>query len=380
MKKIYLDEAATSKPRAVVLKKIESYMYNNYCNPSAIYSDAKKARKDIDKVREKVAEFINAKPEEIVFTSGSSESNNMVIRGFDDYYRLNISTIITTPIEHSSILKALENPALTSNIHLCKVDSNGLIDLDSFKELLESVKGEALLVSICMANNEIGVIQDIKTISELVHSYNGILHVDATQTLPYIKVDVEELGIDLMSASAHKLGGLKGTGFLYKRNGIELMPLIYGEQEVNMRGGTENTLGIIALGEAIKWVKYDTDIQFKRDYMLYRLENWFGCKLNGDYDNRLPNNINVTFPDIAGESLLYTLDMAGIMCSTGSACHGHSSEPSHVLKAIGLNDEEAMRTVRFTLHKYITFNDIDFVLEEIRKAIEINKVEVTSIE
>jgi cysteine desulfurase len=318
-----------------------------------------------------VADFIGAKEEEIIFTSGSTESNNMVIRGFDDYYKLNISTIITTPIEHSSIFKVLENCYLTSDVYLCEVDKYGFVDLEVLEELLEYKKEGILLVSIGMANNEIGTVQDIKKISELVHSYNGILHVDATQALAHIPIDVNELGIDLLSASAHKIGGLKGTGFLYKRTCIELKPLIYGEQEKNMRGGTENTIGIIALGEAIKHIEYNPMLVYKRDYMLYRLENRFNCKLNGDLFERLPNNINVTFPDVTGESLLYSLDLANIYISTGSACKGNSSEPSHVLKAIGLTEEEAMRTVRFTLPVDITFEEIDIVLEEIDKAIKI---------
>lgn len=228
-----------------------------------------------------------------------------------------------------------------------------------------------MLVSIGMANNEIGTVQDIKKISELVHSYNGIFHVDATQALAHISIDVNELGIDLLSASAHKIGGLKGTGFLYKKTGIKLKPLIYGEQEDGYRGGTENVVGIIALGEAVKHIEYNTMLVHKRDYMLYRLENRFNCKLNGDLFERLPNNINVTFPDVAGESLLYALDLSNIFVSTGSACKGNSSEPSHVLKAIGLTEKEAMRTVRFTLPADITFEEIDIVLEEIDKAIKI---------
>lgn len=371
MKKIYLDEAATSKVKPEVIEAVMQYMTDEWYNPSSLYNGGKRVRKAIDNARKNVADFIGAKEEEIIFTSGSTESNNMVIRGFDDYYKLNISTIITTPIEHSSIFKVLENCDLTSDVYLCEVDKYGFVDLEVLEELLEYKKEGTLLVSIGMANNEIGTVQDIKKISELVHSYNGILHVDATQALAHIPIDVNELGIDLLSASAHKIGGLKGTGFLYKRTGIELKPLIYGEQEKNMRGGTENTIGIIALGEAIKHIEYNPMLVHKRDYMLYRLENRFNCKLNGDLFERLPNNINVTFPDVTGESLLYSLDLANIFVSIGSACKGNSSEPSHVLKAIGLTEEEAMGTVRFTLPADITFEEIDIVLEEIDKAIKI---------
>jgi cysteine desulfurase len=381
MKKIYLDEAATSKVKPEVIEAVMQYMTDEWYNPSSLYNGGKRVRKAIDNARKNVADFIGAKEEEIIFTSGSTESNNMVIRGFDDYYKLNISTIITTPIEHSSIFKVLENCDLTSDVYLCEVDKYGFVDFEVLEELLEYKKEGTLLVSIGMANNEIGTVQDIKKISELVHSYNGILHVDATQALAHIPIDVNELGIDLLSASAHKIGGLKGTGFLYKRTCIELKPLIYGEQEKNMRGGTENTIGIIALGEAIKHIEYNPMLVHKRDYMLYRLENRFNCKLNGDLFERLPNNINVTFPDVTGESLLYSLDLANIFVSISSACKGNSSEPSHVLKAIGLTEEEAMRTVRFTLPVNITFEEIDIVLEEIDKAIKIiSNEEVEQIE
>ena len=379
MKKIYLDEASTSKPKKEVVEVVKNYLEDMYYNPSSLHSGGVKVRKSIEEARENVANLINAKAEEIYFTSGSTEGNNWVIHNFDSMKY----GIITTSIEHNSILKALENPTLSSGIYICSVNNDGFVDMDSLEALLKFAieeEKEFPLVSVCMANGEIGTIQRIKEIAELVHKYNGIFHTDATQALPYMKIDVEDLGVDLLTGSAHKLGGLKGTGFLYKRTGIELKPLIYGEQENALRGGTENTIGIIALGEAVKHINYDSTLVHKRDYMLYRLESWFGCKLNGDLFDRLPNNINVTFPDVTGQSLLYTLDLANIYCSVGSACNSHNTEPSHVLKAIGLTDEEAMRTVRFTLPYDITFDDIDFVLEEIRKAIEINKVEVTSIE
>ena len=383
MKKIYLDEASTSKPKKEVVEAVKNYLEDMYYNPSSLHSGGVKVRKSIEEARENVADFINAESEEIIFTSGATESNNWVIRGFDDWQKGFNSAIITTPIEHNSILKALENPALHSEIHICKVDDKGFVDMDSLKMLLNLTKGKDTLVSICMANNEIGTIQNIQEISKLVHyfEYSAALHVDATQALAHTQIDVKELDIDFLTGSAHKLGGLKGSGFLYKKKIFDEFPsLIYGEQESNMRGGTENVIGIVALGEAVKHINYDYTLVHKRDYMLYRLESWFNCKLNGDLFDRLPNNINVTFPDVTGQSLLYTLDLANIYCSVGSACNSHNTEPSHVLKAIGLTDEEAMRTVRFTLPYDITFDDIDFVLEEIRKAIEINKVEVTSIE
>ena len=369
MNVIYLDESSTSKPKKEVVEVVKNCLEDMYYNPSSLHSGGIKVRKVIDEARENVANLIGAKAEEIIFTSGATESNNWVIRNFEGIEY----GIITTPIEHNSILKALENPKLLSDIYICKVNNDGFVDMDSLEVLLNFAieELEFPFVSVCMANNEIGTIQRIKEIAELVHKYNGVFHTDATQALPHMKIDVEELGIDLLTGSAHKLGGLKGTGFLYKRNGIELKPLIYGEQENGLRGGTENTVGIIALGEAVKYINYDSTLVHKRDYMLYRLENRFNCILNGDLFDRLPNNINVTFPNVTGQSLLYTLDMANIYCSVGSACNSHNTEPSHVLKAIGLTDDEANRTVRFTLPYDITIEEIDIVLEEIGKAIEI---------
>jgi cysteine desulfurase len=220
--------------------------------------------------------------------------------------------IITTPIEHKSIIDAVNNPVLQSDIHFCKVDSEGIVDINSLKALLEQNKEKKILVSVIMANNEIGTVQNIQKISKLVHSYNGILHTDATQALKYISIDVKEMGIDMLSASAQKLGGLKGTGFLYKRNDINLSPLIYGEQENRNRGGTENVIGIIALVEAIKHIDYESyyNLIYLRNHFIFELGK-LGCTVNGSVHYRLPNNINVTFlQDVSAENnkLLYLCD------------------------------------------------------------------------
>ena len=375
MKEIYLDSASTSKPIDSILEIMKFHLENDWYNPSSLYSAGVKVKEKIELVRESIAELINANSDEIYFTSGASESNNWVIRGFAEANIFNDAAIITTPIEHKSILNALNNPALHCDIHCCRVDSHGFVDMKSLKYLLELTKGKKVLVSIIAANNEIGTMQSLYQISELVHKYDTILHTDATQALKYIPFNVKEIRIDLLSSSAQKLGGLKGTGFLYKKEGIKLNPLIYGEQENQMRGGTENTLGILALGEAIKHtLNYFTNEKLfeLRDYFIDKLEKEFGCKLNGDLLSRLPNNINVTFPqNITGEALVYLLDTAGIRISSGSACNSHSNEPSYVLKAIGLTDEEASRTVRFTLTEDLTKEDIDKVIYEIDKAIKI---------
>ena len=381
---IYLDSAATANHCIVddvIINAMTEAMKEYWQNPSSLYATNVKA--EINKCRANIAKFIGAKADEIYFTSGASESNNWVIQGWVDNVRLNtykIANIITTRIEHKSILEVLDKGNLNAMVRYCDVDEFGLVDYESLEQILTTQKGQPVLVSIGFANNEIGVIQNIKKISDLVHKYNGVLHVDATQALPYIYINVDELGIDLMSASGHKLSPvLKGVGFLYKKNDINIQPLIYGNQESGLRGGTENTFGIIGLSKAIDFcdVSQETidEMCKKRDYFINLLESKFDCELNGDSYYRLPNNINVTFPqNITGEALLYMLDMSNIKISTGSACNSKEISPSHVLKEIGLTDEQSMRTIRITLSSYTTYASIDYVIDEIDKAIKLIEI------
>lgn len=382
-----MDAAATAKYTNIddiIVNTMVEAMRDSWMNPSSLYAAGVKDK--INKSRTNIAKFINAKPEEIIFTSGASESNNMAIRGWDDEIWLTTykkSNIITSPIEHKSILELLENGNLGSVVHYCDVDEFGNVDYESLENMLKRFhsKSEPVLVSIQMANNEIGTWQDIRSIAKLVHKYNGILHTDATQCLGHIDIDVENLDVDLMSCSGHKISPvLRGIGFLYKKNGINIQPLVYGAQENGLRGGTENTYGIIGLSKALEHCYINNDVIDemceKRDYFIDVLEYKFGCKLNGDGWNRLPNNINVTFPqNITGENLLYMLDMSGVKCGVGSACNSKSIEPSYVLKAIGLSDEDAMRTMRFTLPEDITYEDIRCVIKEIEKAIKLIEME-----
>lgn len=385
---IYLDAAATAKYNNIddiIVDTITTAMRDSWMNPSSLY--ANNIKNKIYNCRTNIASFIGAKPEEIYFTSGASESNNWAIRGWDDEIWLSTykkPNIITTLIEHKSLLEVLENGNLGSTVYFCDVNENGIVNYKSLERLLESrsFKDEPTLVSIHMANNEIGVVQDIKNIAKLVHKYGGILHTDATQALGHIPINVEELGVDMMSCSGHKISPvLRGVGFLYKRNGVNIQPLIYGAQENGLRGGTENTYGIIGLSKAIEHCDMSNDkineMCNKRDYFIGLLESKFDCELNGDGWERLPNNINVSFPqNITGESLLYTLDLSEIKVSVGSACNSRSYEPSHVLKAIGLSDEDAMRSVRFTLHEDITYEEINKVVKEIEKAIKLVEMEI----
>lgn len=376
-----MDAAATAKYRNVddiIVDTMTTAMRDSWMNPSSLYASSVKDK--INKCRKNIADFIGARAEEIYFTSGASESNNWSIRGFVDYWLskdCKVVNVITTPIEHKSILEAIRNPSLHTIIRYCDVDKFGLIDYKSLENLLWICDNEPILVSVGMANNEVGTVQNLKKIADLVHKYNGILHVDATQALGHIPIDVEELGIDMMSCSGHKISPvLRGIGFLYKRNGIDIQPLIYGSQEFGLRGGTENTYGIIGLSKALEYCNFSyevmSEMRDKRDYFISQLESKFGCKLNGHRKCRLLNNINVTFPqNIAGESLLYMLDIGGIKSSTSSACNSREIEPSYVLKAIGLTDEQAMKSVRFSLPDDITYDEINTVVDEIGKAIKI---------
>ncbi len=379
---VYLDAASTAKYSViddVIINTITTAMRDSWMNPSSLY--ASNTKEKINKCRANVAEFIGAQSDEIYFTSGASESNNWAIRGWVDDVANDLlrTNIITTSIEHKSILSAVQSDVLYVCVHYCEVDKFGLVNLESLEHLLCVHEYEPTLVSVNMANNEIGTIQNIKEISDLVHKYDGILHVDATQAFGHIPINVEELGVDMLSASGHKLSPvLRGIGFLYIKNGINIRPLIYGVQESQMRGGTENTYGIIGMNKALEYCDANfgyeaiSELCEKRDHFIALLESKFGCKLNGHGKYRLPNNVNVTFPqNITGESMLYMLDISGIKIATGSACNSHTVEPSHVLKSIGLSNEEAMKTVRFTLPNDITYKEIDYVIEEIGKAIKI---------
>ena len=384
MNLIYLDAAATSGYKDVdniLIDAITNAMKQSWQNPSSLY--ASNVKEVINRCRTNIANFIGANTSEIIFTSGASESNNAAVKGWvDEIWLTTYKTphIISTNIEHKSILELLENGNLDAIVRYCDVDEFGIVDYESLERRLAMNKGEPTLVSIHMAKNEIGTIQPIKEISNLVHKYGGVLHVDATQAFGHIPIDVNELGIDLMSASGHKISPvLKGIGFLYKKNNIQIQPLIYGMQEYGLRGGTENVFGIVGFSKAIEYCdishKNINEICDKRTYFIEQLEKKFDCELNGDSYYRLPNNINVTFPqNITGESLLYILDLSDIKISTGSACNSESIIPSHVLKSIGLSDSESIRTVRFTISNDITYEQIDNVITEIDKAIKLIEV------
>ena len=382
---MYLDSAATAKPRKEVLEAAMPYLTNSFYNPSAIYSGGTKVKNAIEDSRKTIAKFINSDPDEIFFDSGSSESNCWAIQGYVLAGMMDISTtsIVTTKIEHKSIMECVDamerlgNSTYYCDVTYLDVDKDGFVSMEQLESVFKDSEEPYydILVSIQLANNECGTIQDIKAISNIVHKYGGVLHVDATQAFGQIPIDVKAMGIDMLSASAHKIGGVKGVGLLYKKKNLEIQPIIYGSQNAGLRGGTENVAGIVGFAKAVELASKEIEdklaLSVKRDYFISELTR-NGCKLNGASVHRLPNNINVQLPEWVGsEELLYMLDLDDIQCSAGSACNSHSKKPSYVLKALGLTDEEAARSVRFTISSDITYEDIDYVVEEVVKAMKI---------
>lgn len=381
---MYLDNASTTPVKQEVIDAMLPWLQYKWHNPSSLYSDATYAKIAIDNARKTIAYFIHAKPSEIYFTSGGSESNCWAIQGFANsrLAKHHVPIVITTNIEHKSIMECVKNLPIAATYFL-NVDSSGLVDIDELediiKELIENgTDPDDILVSIQYANNEIGTIQEIWAISDVVHKYGCVLHTDAVQAFGQIDVDAQLNGFDMMSASAHKIGGCKGVGILYIKDGIQINPLIYGSQMDGMRGGTENVAGIVGMAKAVelascKLSQRIAHISMIRDYFI-RLFDDINCKINGSEVYRLPNNINVMLPyDINGETLLYSLDVGDIQIGTGSACNSRSIEPSHVLKAIGLTDDEASRCIRITIDDDFTVQDADYVAEEIDRSIKVLK-------
>lgn len=367
MKDIYFDSAATTPVKPEVLAAMMPYFTDRFYNPNSSYNKARQVSAEIDKARETIARSINAEPENIIFTSGGSESNCTAIRGFCEkhYKNARVPSVVATTIEHHSTLSCLE----LVNGQTVGVNEYGYIRKN---ELTHELLPYFSLLTICGGNNEIGTIQNIREIAEIVHNNNALLHVDAVQLFGHHPIDVQSMGIDMMSASAHKIGGPKGVGFLYVKHPDSILPLINGTQEGGLRGGTLNVPGIIGFARAVELCDIiNLRQKAMRDYMIAKLQDRFGCKLNGAVgDNRLYNNVNVTFPqNIKAEQLIFMLGESNIMCSAGSACNAGNPKPSHVLKAIGLTDEEAQRTVRFTLPEEVTQKDIDTAVDMIDAAL-----------
>ncbi len=369
---LYLDNAATTKVHPEVIKTITDTMKTVWGNPSSIHTKGQQAKQILDNSRKTISQHINCKPNEIIITSGACESNSLAICGYLNKHPH--SVLITTPIEHKSIQALCEDN--NYNIRYVRVDNKGRVDLEHLKQLCSEIYLHGyshMLVSIQSANSEIGTIQDIKTISSIVHSSNGVFHTDATQLFPYQKTNVKELGIDMLSMSGQKINAPKGIGFLYVQNSIELKPIIYGSQMEFRRGGTENIPYIAGLAKAVELLQYEnTYVQSMRDYLLNKFENsGLDYIINGNLENRLPNNVNISFKGIEAESLLLLLDMNGICVSSGSACDSKSIQTSSVLKVIGVPNDYIHGTIRITLSNDITFDELDYAYEKIVESVNI---------
>ena len=370
----YFDHAATTRVKEEVLREMIPYFNMQYGNASSIYSIARQSKRAIEDARQKVANAINSKVKEIYFTSCGTESDNLALKGVAYSNMQKGKHIITSKIEHPAILescKTLEKQGF--NITYLNVDEEGFISLE---ELEKSIRPDTILISIMFANNEIGTIEPIKQIGEIAKKYQIIFHTDCVQAIGNAKIDVNEMNIDLLSMSAHKFYGPKGVGALYVREGIQFDRIQDGgHQEKNKRSGTENVAGIVGLGKAIEIADKNLDEHIKkltdlRNYYFSQLKEKIpNCKINGSIEKRLPGNANVSFPNVDGEELLLKLDEKGICASTGSACSSGSSNPSHVLVAIGLDKDFANGALRITLGDDNTKEDIDFLVEQLLKII-----------
>ena len=376
MKKlIYLDNAATTKTAPEVVEAMLPYFSEFYGNPSSIYSLAGESKKAIDQARETIAGALGAQPEEIYFTAGGTESDNWALKATAEYYRKKGNHIITTKIEHHAVLHSCQQLEKQGfEVTYLDVDENGVVKLE---ELKKAIRPTTILISVMYANNEIGTIQPIQEIGEIAHEKGILFHTDAVQAFGQLPIHVDDCHIDMLSASGHKLNGPKGIGFLYLRKGVKIRSFIHGgAQERKRRAGTENVPGIVGLGKAVeRAVKTMEERTAKerelRDYLIGRvLAEIPYTRLNGHRSLRLPNNANFSFQFIEGESLLIMLDMEGICGSSGSACTSGSLDPSHVLLAIGLPHEIAHGSLRLTLNEENTKEELDFVVESLKRIIE----------
>ena len=373
-KLVYLDNAATTKTAPEVVEAMLPYFTEMYGNPSSVYSFSQKSKEAITAAREKIAGTLGASPEEIYFTAGGSESDNWALKAAAEAYRAKGNHIITTKIEHHAILHScewLEKQGV--EVTYVGVDEFGKVKLD---ELEKAIRPTTILISVMFANNEIGTIQPIKEIGEIAKKHGILFHTDAVQAYGQLPINVDGLNIDMLSSSGHKLNGPKGIGFLYIRKGVKIRSFIHGgAQERKRRAGTENVPGIVGYGvaaeRAVRPMEERTAKEIRlRNHLIDRvLAEVPYTRLNGHRTDRLPNNANFSFQFVEGESLLIMLDMDGICGSSGSACTSGSLDPSHVLLAIGLPHEIAHGSLRLTLSGETTLEDIDYVVECIKKTV-----------
>ena len=372
---IYLDNAATTKTAPEVVEAMLPYFTELYGNASSIYKLGSESKKATIKARETIAQTLGAEPNEIYFTAGGSESDNWALKATFEAYQNKGKHIITSKIEHHAILHTCEYlEKCGAEITYLDVDENGLVDLEQLKK---AIRPDTILISIMYANNEIGTIQPIQEIGEIAAEHGILFHTDAVQAYGQLPIRVDELHIDMLSASGHKLNGPKGIGFLYINKKVKIRSFVHGgQQERGRRAGTENVPGIVGLAAAaerafrIMEEKTKKEIEL-RDYFISRVQKEIPyAKLNGHPTKRLPNNINFSFEFIEGESMLIMLDMKGICGSSGSACTSGSLDPSHVLLAIGLPHEKAHGSLRLTLSEENTKEEMDLVAEELKQIVD----------
>ena len=371
---IYLDHAATTAVHPDVLKEMLPYFTDKFGNPSSVSGFAANNKNKLTEARETIAGALGAKSEEIYFTAGGSESDNWALKCTAEAYGVHGGHIITTKIEHHAILhtcKYLQNRGY--DVTYLDVDENGLVDLNTLEA---AIRPDTFLISIMFANNEIGTIEPIKEIGEIAHRHGILFHTDAVQAFGQIPIHVDEMNIDMLSASGHKFNGPKGIGFLYIKKGLKLKSFIHGgQQERGRRAGTENVPGIVGIAKACEIAMAEMEERMKketelRDYLIERiLKEIPYTRLNGHSKKRLPNNVNISFQFVEGESILIMLDMAGICASSGSACTSGSVDPSHVLLAIGLPHEIAHGSLRLTIGYENTKEEMDAVVDNLKRII-----------
>lgn len=371
---IYLDNAATTRTAPEVVEAMMPYLTSDFGNPGAVYSLGSSAKRAVNEARKAVAKLIGVRQEEIYFTAGGTEADNWAVRAAAESCREKGRHIITTKIEHHAVLRVCQDLERQGyNVTYLDVDEYGIVKME---ELKRALRADTILISVMYANNEIGAIEPIGEIGRLAREKGILFHTDAVQAFGQIPIDAEELCVDMLSASAHKINGPKGTGMLYVRSGIAVPPFIRGgAQERNRRAGTENVPGIVGFGAAAERALGIMEEKGRReremrDYLIRRIEAEIPfCRLNGHRTQRLPGNVNFSFSSVEGESLLIMLDMKGICASSGSACTSGALDPSHVLLAIGLKAEEARGSVRLTLSEDNTMEEMDVVADSLKELV-----------
>lgn len=371
---IYLDNSATTPIKSEVLQEMMPYLTTEYGNASSLYSVGRSAKRAIEKARNRVAELLNCNHNEIYFTGGGSESDNIALKGFAYANKEKGNHIITSKIEHPAILetcKTLERQGF--EVSYINVNEDGIIDVE---ELRKSIKSNTILISVMIANNEVGTIQPIEEIAKIAHDNNVVFHTDAVQAIGNVQIDVEKMRIDMLSLSSHKINGPKGVGALYIKNGIEVEKFINGgHQEKDRRAGTENIAGIVGLGKATEIARKNMEKHIRnlskvRDYYIKKVQKEIpNIRINGSMENRLPGNANISFKGVNASELIFKLDERGICVSSGSACSSGNTNPSHVLTAMNVPEVYLNSAIRTTFGDNNTFEQVDYVVKILKQII-----------